>query len=88
MWLYPVSIVDSFCTGRMGMTDPPVWLYPVSSLLMNTYSLISPLLYAYRSKRVQRDVRKVKLEILVINCAGFVVFACNLHCYCETWISC
>jgi hypothetical protein len=37
----------------------PGWFHPLSILLLNTYSVISPLLYAYRSKRVQRDFRKV-----------------------------
>jgi hypothetical protein len=52
-------LISFYCTGSLGSLEAPVWLNPVSSLLLNTYSLVSPLLFAYRSKRVQRDVRKV-----------------------------
>ena len=39
--------------------SPPSWLHPLSLALLNCYTVISPLIYAYRSRRVQRDVKKV-----------------------------
>ena len=45
-------------TGHTPLS-PPSWLHPLSLALLNCYTVISPLIYAYRSRRVQRDVKKV-----------------------------
>merc|ERR1719483_769834 len=45
-------------TGHTPLS-PPSWLLPLSLALLNCYTVISPLIYAYRSRRVQRDVKKV-----------------------------
>jgi len=37
---------------------PPYWLHPLSLTLLNCYTVISPLIYAFRSKRVQQDVKE------------------------------
>ena len=41
------------------LLSPPSWLQPLSLALLNCYTVISPLMYAYRSRRVQRDVKKL-----------------------------
>jgi hypothetical protein len=64
---------SSLSQGHVGRSSGPSWLHPLSILLLNTYSIISPLLYAYRSKRVQRDFRKVNKLYMKF------IFACSLY---------
>ena len=45
-------------TGHTPLS-PPTWLHPLSLALLNCYTVISPLIYAYRSRRVQQDVKEV-----------------------------
>lgn len=45
-------------TGHTPVPPPP-WLHPLSLALINCYTVISPLIYAYRSRKVQRDVKEV-----------------------------
>ena len=38
---------------------PPSWLYHLSVAMLSFYSVLSPVIFAFRSRRVQRDVRRV-----------------------------
>ena len=35
------------------------WLHPLYLALLNCYTVIYPLMYAYRSRRVQRDIKRI-----------------------------
>ena len=42
-----------------GLLTPPAWLHLLSLALLNLYTVLSPLLFAYRSRRVQRDIARL-----------------------------
>ena len=41
------------------MSEPPAWLHHLTVATITSYSVISPVIFAFRSRRVQRELRKV-----------------------------
>jgi len=41
------------------LLNPPPWLHLLSLALLNLYTVLSPLLFAFRSRRVQRDIARL-----------------------------
>ena len=52
-WAPHCSILIIIATG---FDNPPPWLHILSIALLNIYTVLSPLLFAFRSRRVQRDI--------------------------------
>ena len=45
-------------TGHTPLSPPP-WLHTLSLALLHCFSVLSPLLYSYRSRHVQKDIKKL-----------------------------
>ena len=45
-------------TGHTPLSPPP-WLHTLSLALLHCFSVLSPLLYSYRSRQVQKDIKKL-----------------------------
>ena len=55
-WTPHCSILLILATG---FANPPPWLHLTSLAALNLYTVLSPLLFAYRSRRVQRDIARL-----------------------------
>ena len=55
-WAPHCSILLLLATGLL---NPPPWLHLLSLALLNLYTVLSPLLFAFRSRRVQRDIARL-----------------------------
>ena len=53
---YLVSLI--LHTGHTPLSPPP-WLHTLSLALLHCFSVLSPLLYSYRSRQVQKDIKKL-----------------------------
>ena len=69
------------------LLTPPPWLLHLSLALLTTYTVLSPLLFAYRSRRVQREVERLveRRRVTQKKFQKMRSFSCPQVLYCLTW---